>query len=315
MRLIELKHNVTLIRVPFSIYRELVAVELDTVDEYSPQSKMALADEMQRAQIQGNVVKIPFTNLSKQYLLNNAIPNLIDIATDKRDQGLINKLNKFHANLSNTVLEDFAKLSKLIKESVGGYQTLAIMPGRFSPPHIGHLRAWRWLDDTFDQAYIATSNNVDPPRSPFSFEEKHRLFEFAGVPGDRVIQTASPYRADEIVKKFDPNQTVLIFGVSQKDMDSDPRFSFAPKKDGSPGYLQSYEKHQNNIQPISKFGYVTVVPTFKFMVNGEPMRSATEFRQNFAAADSSTQRKMIQDLYGKYDPGIHQLLRSRIATN
>jgi hypothetical protein len=194
-----------------------------------------------------------------------------------------------------------------------GFTKLVLMPGRFQPPHIGHMKAWKHLNDKFGNAYIVTSDKVEPPRSPFTFQEKKRLFMFAGVPTDRIVQVKNPYRADEIVSKFDPEKTVLIFAVSEKDMSEDPRFSFAPKKDGSDSYLQPYKKNIANLQPITKHGYVATVPTFSFNVNGEPMRSATEFRSNFSKADDSTQARMIRDLYGDYDTGVHNLMREKIV--
>lgn len=207
-------------------------------------------------------------------------------------------------------------IEDIIRESDparSGYRKIGLMPGRFQPPHIGHMRAWRWMKENFDDAYIVTSDKVDPPRSPFNFQEKRRLFMHAGVPSNRIIQVRNPYQATELVSKFDPERTVIVFGVSEKDMAEDPRFQFRPKKDGSPGYLQSYKKNIADLQPLSKHGYVATTPTFPFKVNGNPMRSATEFRSNFAKADDSTQAQMITDLYGEYDSGIHELLRSKIV--
>jgi hypothetical protein len=47
-------------------------------------------------------------------------------------------------------------------------------------------------------------------------------------------------------------------------------------------------------------------------VLGEPMRSATEFRANFARADSETQKAMITDLFGQYDPKTHSTMSQKI---
>jgi hypothetical protein len=207
-------------------------------------------------------------------------------------------------------------ISQIIREASenrSGYKKIALLPGRFMPPHIGHMKAWQHLRNEFDDAYVVTSDKVDPPRSPFNFQEKKSMFIHAGVPSNRVIQVKNPYHAVEIVSQFDPDTTVAIFGVSAKDMDEDPRFSFKPKKDGSPGFLQPYKPNMGKLQPVSTHAYVTTVPTFKFTVNGQPMRSATEFRANFAQADDSTQAKMVTDLYGKYSDNIHRLMREKIA--
>jgi len=194
-----------------------------------------------------------------------------------------------------------------------GYKKIALMPGRFQPPHIGHLKAWQYLRDKYDDAYIVTSDKTEPGRSPFNFQEKKSLFIHAGVPSDHIIQVKNPYQATEIVSQFDANNTVVIFGVSEKDMTEDPRFGFKPKKDGSPGFLQPFKQNQANLQPVSTHAYVATVPTFKFNVGGVPMRSATEFRRDFAQADDSKQAQMITDLYGKYSDKVHALMRDKIV--
>jgi hypothetical protein len=194
-----------------------------------------------------------------------------------------------------------------------GYKKIAILPGRFQPPHIGHMKSWQHLRQEFDDAYIATSDKVDPPRSPFNFNEKQSLFMHAGVPSNHIVQVKNPYRADEIVSKFDADNTVIIFGVSEKDMAEDPRFSFGPKKDGSASFLQPYKDNIGRLQPVSTHAYVATIPTYDFKVNGAPMRSATEFRANFAAADDASQAQMIKDLYGRYSDKIHKLMSDKIV--
>lgn len=187
---------------------------------------------------------------------------------------------------------------------------VVIYPGRFHPFHIGHASVYKWLASKFDNVFIATSNKVDPPKSPFTFEEKKRMMMHAGVPASAIVQVKNPYIANEITDRFDPNNTVAVFAVSEKDMEEDPRFQFKPKKDGSPSYYQPYGK---DMQPLSKHGYIITTPTFDFTVLGEPMRSATELRRNFANADTETQAAMIKDLYGKYDPTIHKIMAAKIT--
>lgn len=188
--------------------------------------------------------------------------------------------------------------------------TVVIYPGRFHPFHKGHAAVYRWLSNKFNNVFIATSDKVDPPKSPFSFEEKKRMMMHAGVPANAIVQVKNPYLAKEIIDRFDPENTVALFAVSEKDMAEDPRFQFKPKKDGSPSYFQPYG---SNLEPVSKHGYIITTPTFDFTVLGEPMRSATELRRNFAAADTETQAKMIKDLYGSYDPAIHKIMAAKIT--
>jgi cytidyltransferase-like protein len=189
-------------------------------------------------------------------------------------------------------------------------KTVVIYPGRFHPFHKGHAAVYRWLTSKFDDVYIATSNKIDPPKSPFSFAEKKQMMMHAGVPASAIVQVKNPYIAAEITDKYDPDNTVAVFAVSEKDMAEDPRFQFKPKKDGSPSY---YRPYGSNMEPLNKHGYIITTPTFDFTVLGEPMRSATELRRDFAAADVETQAKMIKDLYGSYNKTIHKIMAAKIT--
>lgn len=190
-------------------------------------------------------------------------------------------------------------------------QIVAVYPGRFHPFHKGHASVYDFLKNKYDNVFIATSDKVDPPKSPFSFAEKRKMMIHAGVPAAAIVQTKNPYKAEEILTKFDPNTTVVVFAVSAKDMAEDPRFSFKPKKDGSPSYFQPLEG-QKSLAPYSEHGYITTVPTLDFSVLGKPMRSATELRQQFAAADTKVQAAIIRDLYGTYSPEIHKIMAEKI---
>ncbi len=191
-------------------------------------------------------------------------------------------------------------------------KTVVIYPGRFHPFHKGHASVYAYLKNKFDTVYITTSNKIDPPKSPFSFAEKRAMMVHAGIPAGAIVQSAQPYRAEEILRNFDPSTTSVAFAVSEKDMEEDPRFSFRPKKDGSPSYFQAMPKDEGTMVGFDTHGYITTVPTLDFTVSGEPMRSATELRQNFAKADDETQKSMIIDLYGAYDEDIHNIMRNKI---
>jgi len=184
---------------------------------------------------------------------------------------------------------------------------IAIYPGRFHPFHKGHASVYDFLVQNYGDAYIATSAKVDPPKSPFTFDEKKMMMEFSGVPADKIVQCRQPYVPVEILQNFDETVDKVVFAVSQKDMDEDPRFQFKPKRDGSAPYFQPWTDDES-MQPFSKHGYIRVAPTLDFDVLGEPMRSATQLRAQFAQADGDTQKAIIEDLYGSYDETIHKIM-------
>ena len=125
---------------------------------------------------------------------------------------------------------------------------IAIYPGRFQPFGKHHAEAFKWLQSKFGNGntYIATSNVIDLPKSPFSFKDKEEIIKHYNL-SNHLVQTKSPYKAEEILSSLDPNTTAVVFMVGSKDMQDDPRFAMKPKKDGSPSYFQDYEKNKSNL--------------------------------------------------------------------
>jgi hypothetical protein len=192
---------------------------------------------------------------------------------------------------------------------------LVVYPGRFQPWHKGHKMVYDYLVKIYgrDNVFVTTSNKVDPPRSPFTFSEKQQFMHLTGVSADRIVETRDPYRALEVVQKYNPKTARLVFAVSEKDMAEDPRFKFGYKKDGSPTYFQPMPKNVNDMQPFETHGYIMTVPTFNFTVLGKPMKSATEVRAQFAQADEATQQAIVKDLFGAYDRHVHDIMKHKLS--
>jgi hypothetical protein len=197
------------------------------------------------------------------------------------------------------------------------HNVLVIYPGRFQPFHKGHKAVYDHLVQKYgsDSVYISTSDKVDPPKSPFNFKEKQRMMKLTGINPSAVLQSKQPYQSLELVNTIDKNNTVLLFAVSEKDMaEDDPRFTFKPKKDGSPAYLQAMPNDLSEAHTADKHAYITTVPTMDFTVLGNAANSATEIRAMFADADEETKKLIITDLFGKYSKSIEKLMTAKITT-
>ena len=192
---------------------------------------------------------------------------------------------------------------------------IVVYAGRFQPFHKGHQAVYNYLLKHYgrDNVYIATSNKIDPPKSPFGFADKTYFMKMMGIPMDRVIESSQPYKAQELTSNYDKDNTVFLIAVSQKDMAEDPRFKVGTKKDGNPSYFQNLPTDLKNAAPMSQHGYLVVVPTFDFKVLGQPMRSATEIRAMYGKADEQTRREIIQDLFGAYTQEAQHIMDSKLA--
>jgi hypothetical protein len=195
---------------------------------------------------------------------------------------------------------------------------LVIYPGRFQPFHKGHYAVYQYLTGKFgrNNVYIATSNKVEEPKSPFTFSEKAYFMQLTGVPADRIVQATQPYQIQNVLQSghiniSNPQNTVVIFAVSQKDMEEDPRFSFKSNKDGSTPYFQPL-RDLKDVENMEKHGYIMTVPTFDFKVAGEPMRSGTELRKLYSEADAKQKQEIISDLFGRYTAEAEQIMNAKI---
>ena len=105
---------------------------------------------------------------------------------------------------------------QIISENKSQIKTIvAIYPGRFQPMGKHHAQAYKWLKSKFKDAHIVTADKVDLPKSPFSFNEKKKIINSYGI--RNVVKVKSPYKADELLKKYDPNTTAAVFMVGEKD--------------------------------------------------------------------------------------------------
>lgn len=192
---------------------------------------------------------------------------------------------------------------------------VVIYGGRFQPFHKGHRAVYDYLVKHYgrDAVWITTSNKQELPKSPFSFADKAYFMQMQGIPMDRVVETTQPYRAPELIQQFDPANTVLLIALSEKDMAEDPRFKTGYKKDGNPTYFQPMPKNLAQAASLDHHGYLVVVPTVTFTVLGQPMRSATEVRAQYAQADEATRKKIIADLFGKYTPEAQDIMNQKLT--
>jgi len=199
-----------------------------------------------------------------------------------------------------------------------GKKIFVIYPGRFHPFHSGHKGVYNYLTTKYggNEVYITTTDKVELPKSPFTFDEKIKMMTLTGVPLNKIIKVAQNYNLQNLVGKIpiDINRDSIIFAVSEKDMAEDPRFSKFTKKDGSPSYLQPLPKRLDKLAPAITHGYIDTVPTTDFTVLGMPARSASQLRAQYATLSLQQRKNFIKDLFGKYSEDVFNIMNNKLAT-
>ena len=196
------------------------------------------------------------------------------------------------------------KLLELLEDDAK--DLVIIYPGRFHPFHIGHGKVYKYLKQKYSNAkvFIATSGKTDNEKSPFTFDEKRKMMMLAGVDSSAIVQTRSPYAAMEIVEMFDPDKTVVIYAISEKDMENEPRFNFSNgvnfKKNGEPAHMQKWEGMES-ADTVRKHSYIATTPTFPFTIRGAEINSASQIRNMISKSDDTELSQILQDLYNVAD--------------
>jgi hypothetical protein len=170
--------------------------------------------------------------------------------------------------------------------------TIVIMPGGFHPYHAGHHALYQSAQRAFPDAEVFVAATNDTSSRPFPFAVKEKLARLAGVESGHFVQVKSPFRAEEITSRFDPQRDVLIFVRSEKDAGSQPQPG-GVKKDGSPSYLQPLLGAQK-LEPFSKHAYMAYLPTVEF---GPGMTSATQIRGAWPTLNEKRKTALVMSLY------------------
>ena len=211
--------------------------------------------------------------------------------------------DSYTVELTNYIVDDLLCEAPKIKKVIGIY------PGRFQPAGVHHYKTYKWLDGKFDKAYVATSNKTDSSKSPLNFKEKKMIWTKHKV--KNVVQVKNPYVCEEILKKYDPNTTAVIYIFGEKDAG---RLK-TTKADGSPAYYQSYDKNKGKLKPYAEHGYFIVAPHVSIKVLGGEV-SGTRIRDLLGSPKySDEQRKQaFKELFGWYDEKIYDYLTKKFAT-
>ena len=199
---------------------------------------------------------------------------------------------------------------------------VVIYPGRFQPMLPHHAEVYKKLQAQFPDAsvYIATSDKVEMPKSPFNFKEKAEIMtQLHDIPADKIILAKSPYLVDSYKKGFDQENTMVIFAVGAKDedrfpmsnVDTETGLDMTVRGEPRPKFYQminTLERHP--ALPMSQRGYIYHAPNID---KGDVVASASAFRNAFNSATDNEHKKEIFVKYmGTFNQGVFDLLNSKI---
>jgi len=182
-------------------------------------------------------------------------------------------------------------------------KTIGVFGGRFQPFHSGHLATYKWLASQVDEAYITTSNIKKPPRHPMNFKEKVRHMVKVGIPKNRIIEEKTPYVATNLLKKFNPETTAVVYAFGQKDAG---RLKAGTKKGGGKTYYQDYKKSKGDIRGFEEHGYFVTAPQF-----GNISGTKTRDMLGNPNIDDKERIKFFKKTFGYFDKGVYNMMTNK----
>lgn len=181
---------------------------------------------------------------------------------------------------------------------------IGIYPGNFQPPHKGHLQAFDYLKKyTGENSFVATTDKVEMPNSPLTFQDKQRIWTRHGVPINKLIEVADPYNAIEVTKKFGSDRTVVVFAMSQKNA-NDVLKSYG-------GYFHPFPGMNQQMDPLNKKAYVLVIPDVNAAINKK--FSPEKIKQSFTSERLTDDQKksFFKQVFGWYDISLYDLISKK----
>jgi len=194
------------------------------------------------------------------------------------------------------------KLQIFNEEDLGDKTILAIYPGRFQPMGRHHKTSYDWLAKKFgkENTYIVTSDKTEPKKSPLNFAEKKKIINKHGI--TNVVKVKSPYFPTELLQKFDPDKTVIVYMIGEKDAG----------RLGGYKRLMKYNKttaipYKDITNPYAYYVYAPHVsleiPSFGEM-SGTNIRKALGDRE----AKLSELQERFKDIMGWFDASIFNMV-------
>ena len=136
-----------------------------------------------------------------------------------------------------------------------------------------------------------------------NFKEKVRHMVKVGIPKNRIVQEKTPYVADNLLKKFDPETTAVVYAFGEKDAG---RLKGGTKKDGGKTYYQDYKKSKGDIKGFNEHGYFVTAPQFGNI-------SGTKTREMLGSPKVSEKDKknFFKKTFGYYDKGLYIMMTNK----
>lgn len=208
--------------------------------------------------------------------------------------------------LTNQIIAEL-KLQLFGEDEVKSKTILALYPGRFQPMGLHHKAAYDWLVKKFGtkDTFVITSNVTnDAGDSPFTFAEKNQIIKQYGI--NNVVRSDKPYFPKNLIEKYDPDTTVVVFMIGEKDKGRLSGIKRLMK------YNKSTALAYRDIE--NPYTYYIYCPTFRYSIPEFGEMSGTTIRAALGDKDASLQqlKQRFENITGWFDSKLFNLVISKL---
>ena len=190
---------------------------------------------------------------------------------------------------------------------------IAIYPGRFQPMGRHHKAAYDWLAKQFGEknTFIATSDKVEPQKSPLNFSEKKKIMLKHGVPSSQIIKVLNPYSPLQFIEAvgLDPKDTTVVYMIGEKD------------KGRLRGFKRLMVFNKTTYIPAKDlddpYTYYVYAPHVSYNIPSFGEMSGTNIRKALGDNDAKLAelKSRFKDIMGWFDAGIFNMIIKKMNTN
>jgi len=181
-------------------------------------------------------------------------------------------------------------------------KTIGIYPSQFQPPHQGHLKAYKQLRHVAGPDTFVVTTDYDPTlEAALHFGDKEQILTRHGIDASHIRKVRSLDNPWEILENFDPNTTIVIYALTQRE---------AIKKEQSSKYYQPVSSVDKKL-PFKHAAYI--LPINDNLVYKNKVYTSKNIREALGSNRFSTKNKQkwFKHFFGWFDLGLFELLKNK----
>lgn len=187
-------------------------------------------------------------------------------------------------------------------------RTIGIYPGNFQPPHIGHKKSYEKLKQyAVSDTFVITTDYDPSVDAPLHFGDKEQILVRHGIPGSHIRKVKNLNNPVEVLENFDPETTVVIYGLGKKD---------ASAKLTASNYYKLLSSVGSNLLPYKSQSYIVIVNddiTIRDREGKARVYTSKNIREALGSQRFTKKQKeaWFKEFFGWFDLGLFELLKNK----